>query len=720
MFFPLFRDFDYEINGTLGVIMFLSGTGISIAAERMNALGIKDEIVIEIRKSNLYIFKHTLGIIGLSLVTSLTVVLFFLLFCGTCSLTRGLQLFLLLPVTASFIGWGLGHLLAVLFRKYVWLAAGCFIILSFMLNIFWLKWHAPIYVYSIFWGYFPGPLYDEWIPLTSTLWIHRLWSLCFAFLFILSSLLWQRKQAISRPHIIALVTVLALVIGIYGTRFRIGFDAGYNELKSALGAELKSDRIAIFFDKNIDKGEMEWVRNLSEFYYEEVSHYLDLKTDRRVSIYVYLDEYQKKKLMGAGVTNFAKIINDEIHINFDDVGGVLKHEMTHVLANDFGNDIYSTTRMGFLEGLAVSAEWNESYFTPHEWAAALKKQNKLPDVLSLIDGSGFLKNAAGMSYIVSGSFTRFLLDSFGVAKFKKAYYDEDVEIVYGMPKTELAGRWVRFLDGMAIRDEDIQLAGLLIKPSLFQKKCPHYVADILEEAGAAYLNENFSDAAALYQKALDTDTEDYRIQIALIRSNFYAGRLHAALHSIDSLLADERINYPAKAMLRLLEGDILLSMDNLDSAMMAYQQVKQSYKNIPSVYMSAILRMDFVSRGLNDPLKELAGTLNQNKHEMVLRTILEKNPDFWSGQFWLARLCFQRSAFTEAVSLIENPSTIVTDTAVAFARSVMIADSYLRLAKYEQAQMNLAEANMWSVRSMDREFVSQKTALLNWLVQRSN
>ncbi|KAB2879071.1 hypothetical protein F9K33_10850 [bacterium] len=723
MFIPLFRDFDYEFNETFGVIVFLTAMGISIAVERVQISGITgrtEEIVIEIRKSNLYIFKYTLCIICLSLITPLIIVLFFLFFCETCSLTRGLQLFLLLPVSASLVGWSVGHLLAVLFGKGVWIAAVSVIILSAILNIFWLQWHVPIYVYSVFWGYFPGPLYDEWIPVTFTLWIHRLWSLCFAVLFIVSSLIWKQWPALSRNRLIALAAILLLLFSIYGMRFKIGFDAGYDELKSELGAELKSDQISIFFDKTIDTQEMKWVQVLAEFYYQQVSHFLGLKTNRMVTIYVYIDEYQKKKLMGAGVTNFAKIINDEIHINYEDIDGVLKHEMTHVLANDFGHDVYSTTRIGFLEGLAVAAEWNENYFTPHEWAAALKQQNKLPDVLSLIGGSGFLKNASGMSYIVSGSFTRFLIDSFGVTKFKKAYYDEDVEIVYGIPKTELAGRWMRFLDGMAIRDDDIQLAGLLIRPSLFQKKCPHYVADILEAAGAAYSNEHFSDAAVLYQKALDTDKENYRIQIAHIRSDFYAGQLHSALHSLDSLLADESINYPVKAMLRLLEGDILLSMDNLDSAMIAYQQVKKNYKNIPYVYMSAILRMDFVSHGLNDPLKELAGTLNPNKQEMVLRTMLEKKPNFWAGQFWLARLCFQRSAFADVVTLIENPSTTVTDTAVAFARSVMMADSYVRLAKYEQAQMNLEEANKWSVRSMDLELIAQKTALLNWLVQRSN
>lgn len=718
---PLFSDFDYEFNQALGMTVFVASVLIGSLSVKHNYSPHQEPSehnVIEIPKSNIYIFLYSQILIFLSLLFSLFVVALFFLFCETCSFSRGLQFFILLPVTSSVIGNALGYMLAVVFRKLVWVTVPVVLILNLALNVFWLKWNVPIYVYSVFWGYFPGPLYDEWIPVTSTILFHRLWSLGFALLFVVLAEMWEQRPFFLRRWILYLTFILISIWGVFSFRNRIGFDTTYEDIKTSLSTVLRSSNVTVFCYPELNYEDAKWILALSEFYYDRIRQFLDLKSDRPIAIYVYKDEYQKKQLMGAGRTNFAKTVNDEIHVNYEDMDGVLKHEMTHVLANEFGNPVYSTTKIGFLEGLAVASEWNENFFTPHEWAAALKKQNQLPDILPLIGGSGFFKNASGMSYIVSGSFTKFLIDSFGVDLFKKAYYAKSVEKVYSKGPEALADQWLQFLDRLPIREDDIRLAGLLIQPSLFQKKCPHYIADLLEKANQAYANGNYAAAAESFQMALRTDNYNYRIRMSWIRCQYYGGDLNAASRAVDSLLADKRPNYVLHASMQLLKGDIYLRLAKEDSAAMEYVNVCDNYKNILYIYNSAKLRADLLNKGQFASLSKLVGTPNTTEQEDLLTGMLEKDPYNFSAKLWLARLFFQRSDFPAVTALLSESDS--PDSSLNFEKWNLLADSHLRLAQYDRAKKCIMEAQKITLRTMEREFMEQKLILVQWLESRFN
>ena len=720
MSLPLFEDFDYEFNEAMCVVVFLTAMAITIILGRRLTPPSEEfsgQIVIDIPETNLYILKYSLLTVFLSLSISFIVITLFLALYGMCSLNRGLSFFLLLPVTAGMVGCSVGYWNVVLFKKFAWVGALFWVMGSLVLNILWLKWRVPIYVYSVSWGYFPGPIYDEWIPITTTLWLHRLWSLCFAALLVVTALM--KFQRPVKGFAVILISVVILLSTMYAMRFRVGFDATYEDVRSELSATMKSDHVIIYFDPGLDREEMKWIQSVSEYYYERICLFLNIKSTRTIAIYVYRDDYQKKELMGAGRTNFAKIVNDEIHINYEDVEGVLKHEMTHVLANEFGSTIYGTMRIGFLEGLAVAADWNEDYFTPHEWAAALKKQNELPDIASLIDGGSFFTTSSGMSYIVSGSFTRFLIDSFGVAKFKRAYREEDIEKVYGMTTPELTGRWMRFLNDISLSEDDTKLAALLIRPSLFQKKCPHFIADILEKAGSRYINAEYVQASALYQKALSVDRENYRIMIAQIRSMYHSGEIHPALCLLDSLILNKRTNFISQALLLILKGDMLLSINKRDSAFIMYQDAVQDYNNIPSIYTSAKLRLELMRHGQEEALRSIVTALNIDEQVALLKTLSEKEPDLWASRYWLAQLSFQRGVFRDVIRLLKDPPE-GSDSVLLVERLKMQIDSYVRLGRYDIAEYRLLEGKNLAIRDVDREFIVQKKALLNWLEQRSN
>lgn len=723
MTLPLFRDFDYEYNAVMGVCIFLVSAAVTASVFRKN-IGNKpysdEQIDIEIRNSNLYIFTLSLIVVFASLVASFTMVALCAIPAWNCISLRGFQLFLLLPVTSAVVGCGLGYLVAAVFSRFAWVALVIILAISLVLNLLWIKLQVPIYVYSIFWGYFPGPIYDEWIPVTATLWIHRLWSLIFALLFVVIAQMWRSRPHIDRKYLYYFTAAFVVILAIYGMRFRIGFDAGYDEVKKELGGEIRSEDIDLIFDVTLDNKEIKRMMGLANFYHEQICVLLDINNKRQVTIYIYKDERQKKQLMGAGRTNFAKIFNDEIHVNYEDAESILKHEITHVLANDFGNPYYGTGRIGFLEGTAVATEWNENYFTPHEWAAALKKQNKLPDIVSLVGPRGFFANAAGMSYTVSGSFTRYLIDTYGPALLKRAYYEEDIQNVYGLPADTLSERWKIFLDGIPVTAEDVKLAAILIQPAIFQKRCPHYVADILEDANTEYGNGNYTGAERALQKALTVDKGNYRILMHLIRSRYYAGALTPALRDVDSLLTLDHINYTSRAALGLLRGDLFLRLRDLDSAQAQYRSVSDTFVNISSVYIAAKMRIELLHKGSIEPLQHILSTQEMDEQMKWMEKLTREYPENNFYKFWLSRMQFQQSEFLAVTSLWANRVETIPDSIMEFERLKMLAESYLRLDEYDSSREYWVAARDRAHRTMEREYIDQRLALLDWLKRRSN
>ncbi len=711
---PLIGDFDYEYNEIMGIVAFAVSGLIVIALKRCDDQADRLTEPADLR-SDLPALMKGLILISMSLFASLLIVFIYFIFKDACCLLRGLQWFLLLPMVSAFAGASVGFLISVLFKRFthIWFAA--VLLVSLILNLMWIKFSAPIFVYSLFWGYFPGPIYDEWIPINAVLLFHRIGCIIAGMLLIVTALIIEKKRRAPKKYWYAFVVLLSVVFIGFALRSEIGFDTDYGKLRAELGASRSSANMEWVYDRHIEENEIRWLTGLGEYYYEKIRRFLDLKSDRAITVFVYKDEYQKKRLMGAGRTNFAKIFNDEIHVNAGDAAGILEHEMIHVLANDFGHPLFGTLRIGFLEGLAVAGEWNENYFTPHEWAAALKRQDKLPDVTALTDARSFFKNASGISYIVSGSFSRFLIDTFGVASFKRIYYAENVDAVYGMSFGELSARWLHFLDSVKLSDDDLRLSGILLQPSIFEKRCPHFVADILEEAGEAMRLDDYSGADRALREALRVDRENYRIALQMSRNLFFKGDFEASLAIAGSLAKEEHLNFVTHGLVQLLIGDVLVNTANSDSAYQQYKKTADQFVRIPAITLTARLRLALIQSGHADRLAEMVRTPDALKHLAIMEAMRETDPQNDKLKLWYARLNFQQSRFESVVSLYSEASAPISDDLLEKERLWILAESCLRISKFDLSEIYWVQAKKMSVRNMEKEYIEQRLSLLNRL-----
>lgn len=142
--------------------------------------------------------------------------------------------------------------------------------------------------------------------------------------------------------------------------------------------------------------------------YEEIKKALAVDYGDRITVYIYKDGEEGKILVGRDL-DFAEPDSRMVH---QTVHSTLSHEMTHCIARAIG---YAQTGL-FGEGLAVWFNGNKPEET-HRIAAKLLADGKLPGVDEMLHD--FRKQENG--YPAAGSFCGFVIETYGIDKFKKLY-----------------------------------------------------------------------------------------------------------------------------------------------------------------------------------------------------------------------------------------------------------------------------------------------------------
>jgi hypothetical protein len=167
--------------------------------------------------------------------------------------------------------------------------------------------------------------------------------------------------------------------------------------------------------------------------YEEIKKALAVDYDDRITMYIYKDGEEGQRLVGREL-DFAEPDSRMVH---QTIKSTLSHEMTHCIARPIG---YAQTGL-FGEGLAVYYNGNKPEET-HRFAANLLAEGKLPGVGAMLQD--FRKQENG--YPAAGSFCGFLIENYGIEKFKKLYVQTDPAAaapeVLGDPLDEIEKRWL--------------------------------------------------------------------------------------------------------------------------------------------------------------------------------------------------------------------------------------------------------------------------------------
>jgi hypothetical protein len=363
--------------------------------------------------------------------------------------------------------------------------------------------------YDHLFGIWPGPLYDEALPIDARLLLFRAGTLAWVAAVLAAAEAAVRRRAGGRWRAAAAVAAVA-VGAAFLARGAGGGPASRAELAGRLGRMVEGPRCVVHLPAERSAAEAEAALRDCEYDAQAVAGALGLARPPRATVWLYRSPEEKRRLVGAGQTSFTKPWLAEIHLNDEGVPHpLLRHELVHALASSVARGPLRVParagvwiNAGLVEGLAVALEVPSGEYGVHAWTRALRDQGRLPPLASLLGAAGFFGAAPARAYTAAGSFLRFLLDRDGPAPVLAAYASGDVAAAFGRPLSALEAEWQRFLDGVVVPPALAAAAEARFeRASLFARSCGREEASLEERAGQAAAAGRAAAAEALLRRA---------------------------------------------------------------------------------------------------------------------------------------------------------------------------------------------------------------------------
>jgi tetratricopeptide (TPR) repeat protein len=632
------------------------------------------------------------------------------IFVKNCSIGDGMVLYVLIVVPGVLFSVALAMVVGIVFerwRKTIFTVSYILVLLHILLITFL---RPQIFAFNPILGFFPGFTYDETLHVTQRLLIYRLATVAASGCLVTAAVwIWHirfrskeckdaSQQSFPFVEIIILALLVPIVLVVISFSDRLGFSSSKQYIRQKLVGNYTTEHFEIIYSAgSVKREKIEQLGRLHEFYYDQISHSLNVRSQERIVSFLYSSPEAKGKLIGAGPTNISKPWLRQIHINLANVDAVLKHEMVHILAGEFGwSPLKISRNSGLVEGIAVAVGDDVWYDEPlHRSAALVFAAGITPDMKSIFSLSGFAQAYAGVSYTLAGSFCKFLIDSFGVEKFKQLYATGDFFQTYRCDFLLLLSDWREMIRSQQLTANDsVKARYFFRRSSIFGKECAHVIANINSESKDLLSQREFEKAYVSVEKSLSlskTPQAVFQKSAAL----FELRRFKEVALFCTAQFHDTTIS-PLLLPLHIQLGDAYWAMDSLNKANREYETLAgfhlgagydeacalrlESMKNDRErgqlqVYFTRSMedtnRIEWLSR-LSSPLaqyllaRELAGKEKYREACSILENMGSSNPkslEFFYFQR-LGRVYFSMQEWKKAGTLFEKALPIAPTTSL--------------------------------------------------------
>lgn len=445
-----------------------------------------------------------------------------------CSYGQGLLFYLIFTVPTVCLSVAFAYLVAaskITRKKTLFIVVGLGVALGGV--IFDLGFHSQFFTYSHVFGGVLGPIYDEELFIRGGLLAFRGRTLLLALLcwMCAESMLsgvrvdLRMKKGIFSAGIF-IVTSLIILSFIFSAALRINTPAWF--IKEHLGGHVATDHFDLYFDESsMDSSAVAQLVDEHEYRYQFIHQKLGIDVTQRIQSFIYPDAETKDWLTGSRNTSVAPVwlAEPQMHMLIEVFDRVFPHELGHVFSREFGLPIINASlSVGLVEGLAESLEPAGGRPSAHEQVlTAVSLATPATESVDLVKGIGlasrlsplgFWTGRGAVSYTTMGSFVDFLAETYGYERFMQAYARSNFEDVFGKSVEELEAEWADHLMGLSHVDRSAHayVTRRFSIPSLFEKRCPHYIPQHERDfrAGATVLAEGDTlGALTLFEKSLD-------------------------------------------------------------------------------------------------------------------------------------------------------------------------------------------------------------------------
>jgi len=646
-FFPLIGTLGFEFSAISAVLLsflsvFISASLISSSLKSDRSMSrLSDQI------GSIFIINFIILLIPflIGLVSTLIK--------NDCYLKEGAIFFLLIPTITVFFSASIGMLIGYFFgRKGMFI--GPMIILVILCYALWeLYYGISIFVYNPIFGLFPGPLYDEAIPISLTLIISRIivffWGILLLLILRVANGLRYSMFGIWDTILLIILVIVLITAHLNESEIGISYTREYIT-QNILSSSIETDNFIIYYapgtpdEKNIDL-----ISQDHEWRYKQLKEILDVDSPDKIRSYIYPDIETRKKLAGAGETTIANPIHKEIHLIYDSFPDpILKHELVHVMSGEFGNKILKLSpKIGLLEGIAVAADWRGQKFTPHQWSKAMIEMGIAPKIQDIV-GFGFWYAPSQVSYTLMGSFSRYLIDAYGIGNFKKAYKTGNFS-VYGKCLDELTQEWQNYLKTIETPEETIAIAeAMFTGPSIFNATCPRRIAELKKEGYKQFDGGNYYRARDYFSTALEFNNADPALINWLASSHYYEGNYNSAIEITKSSSPGSELD---KHLLDNINGNSLWQSGKSEEAGQIFNHLLN--KHAPDNLKRELeIKISAISEGseVEENIKLFFGTTDKVLQLAYLFETINSNPFYAPSHYLLGRLFFNKGEYEKAVT----------------------------------------------------------------------
>ncbi|HTY59594.1 MAG TPA: hypothetical protein VMF59_12305, partial [Bacteroidota bacterium] len=626
------------------------------------------------------------------------------LFVRNCSLPEGFAFFMLLAPVSALFGAALGFFCAVhsAHPRTLFLSlCGLLIAYSVALGYF----TPAVFSYNFLYGFFPGLTYDEALPLTRTLVLFRLLTLFVAAVLLWAGMItvtdapagrisWKRFLTLGagllapgrRTRALAIAVALA---GFYLFRCDLGFESTSSFIRRTLGAEIRTEHFVLYYaPSSFTPDEIKQVAREHEFRLSQIMRAFSIPPGVLLESYIYPSAEAKQRLIGAGNTDIAKPWSGQIHLSRQSLEGSLKHELVHAAAAPFGVPVIrASLSTGLVEGLAMAVDGEWGNRTLHEYAAALHDAGIAPPIDGIMSLWGFASQQSSVSYVLAGSFCRYLIDRYGMRNLLLVYRSLDYRAVYGRSLGELSREWETYLDRVPLDDEDQDgIDALFRRPPIFRKVCARVLARRSAEARALLARKEYAVAESLYVRVY-ADGGGYDAFAGYLTSALRGGHMDVLTSALDTvILADD---HPARYLpLFIGIGDAYWASGEPEKAYALYHRVYQA--DFTEGYTeAAALRLLAMNRdpGGRTILPLFLADYNDSLRIVAIDSLLAGDPESRMLRYMKARSLLREGDFAGVVSALKTLDLTSADIALEAIRLRYLGQALYRLGRFDEARI---------------------------------
>ena len=395
-----------------------------------------------------------------------------------------------------------------------------------------------IFAYDPFFGYFSGTLYDTVVDVRPELWSYRAGSIATLVGVAFVAAAWTRASSgrisVRRLRgegsaerrnaswcLAAGIAALAVSLAVTLEGPALGHWQTAGTIAETLGGWSSGERCDVVHPDSLPADEASLLVRDCEQELAADEARLGAHLEGRLTVFMFGDANEKRRLMGAADTSIAKPWRREVYLQLAAYPHpVLGHEIAHVVAGSFARGPFRVgggfliPNPGLIEGVAVATSPDDDELTGGQWARAMLDLGTLPEIREIFSLQ-FLGVSAQKSYTIAGAFVGWVLDRWGAGVVRAWYGGGSIEGLTGTPWPALEAEFRDWLRTLPMPPEATAYARARFeRPSVWARSCPH-VVDALDRDGDRCRDEHrLTRADALYARALARDPRDYHAQMA--------------------------------------------------------------------------------------------------------------------------------------------------------------------------------------------------------------